>query len=92
MTAKAFVFPHGPSHQNTVQMVSDDLKLRTAKAAVVPLPATIAWRDQTSQIIERGSTFQVQAPMPDRLPHRFLRRAAYRWGKADEHFAMLINS
>jgi hypothetical protein len=53
VTAQAFVFPHGPTNDNPVEVFCDRLELRAPKATVIAYPPPNLGRHKADQIVQR---------------------------------------
>ena len=70
MSPKAFVFPHGPPYQHTIQMTCDLLEFRGTEPSVVADPSSNNRRHPFGQRRKRRMAFQMQAPASNRLSDR----------------------
>jgi hypothetical protein len=71
MTLQFLVFPHGPVDQNTIQDPEGRLQLCFVVLPIIVHPPAQDGIAHVGEVVESLRTAEMQAPTPDRLPHRF---------------------
>ncbi len=90
MPSKPFVFPHGPPHEEAIEVSEDRVQGRFIEAPVVLNPAAKNRIPHARQVINGFVTPQIDPPVPHFLPHPLCRVIADRWCEADEVLAPLV--
>ena len=84
MPFEPFVFPHGPSYEEAIEVSEDPVQGRLVEAPVVANPAAKDRIPHARQAVDDFVTPQIDSPVPHFLPHPLRLGIAHRWCEADE--------